>query len=252
MAISTAPLIGIPTRHDKSTTYRRSMVHAQNEAYIKAVSQAGGIPFLIPLNLDTPALRRLYELADGLLLPGGGDIHPALYHQSHTPTESDVQPDRDEMEVTLSRWATADEKPLLAICRGIQVLAVSAGGTLIQDLPTELPDATLHNYVYIKEGSHDITELIHDVALDPESHLSRVLETTQLRVNSMHHQAVKSVPSPLQIVGHSSDGVVEAVELPNHPFYIGIQWHPEVLVDDHESARKVLGAFVQACNHRGN
>ena len=145
---SSLPLIGIPCRHDASAYYGKNPVNAQNESYLSAVSQAGGLPFLIPLNLETPALRTLYELAEGILLTGGGDVDPSLLQQDPHPTLSDIQPDRDELEITLSRWAAADGKPILGICRGIQVMAVAAGGTLCQDLPSQRPEATLHNYGY--------------------------------------------------------------------------------------------------------
>lgn len=245
-----APLIGILARHDKSVTYRQSAVNAQNEAYLHAVTAAGGIPFIIPLNLPEDALRRLYDLADGLLFAGGGDIDPVLYGAAPLGNESDMQRDRDDAELQLVRWAAADGKPALAICRGIQIMAVALGGSLIQDLPTEKPEATRHNHRYLAEDGHKITDLIHDVTLSPSAKLSQVLKTTRLRVNSMHHQAVKTVPSPLQVVGQSEDGVIEAVELPAHRFFVGVQWHPEVLVDAEPSARAILSAFVSASSGR--
>ena len=166
---SALPLIGIPCRHDLSVIYRQKPVNAQNDAYMEAVTQAGGIPFLIPLNLPDSSLKTLYDLADGIILSGGGDVDPAFYHQSPHPTQGDVQPDRDREEITLSRWAAADRKPLLAICRGIQVVAVSAGGMLYQDLPSQLPEATLHRYEYNNNNSRPPTCLAHTVDLTPAS-----------------------------------------------------------------------------------
>ena len=245
---SSAPLIGILARHDKSVTYRQSAVNAQNEAYLHAVTQSGGIPFIIPLNLSEDALRRLYDLADGLLLAGGGDIDPVLYGATPRGDESDMQRDRDDAEIQLVQWAAADGKPLLAICRGIQIIAVSMGGALVQDLPSQMPQAAKHNHRYLAEDGHKITDLIHDVEISAASGLSRVLGATRLRVNSMHHQAVKSVAEPLQVVARSEDGVIEAVEIPAHRFFVGVQWHPEVLVDTEPWARAIVSAFVAACN----
>ena len=242
-----APLIGIPCRHDLSVNYGRKPVNAQSDTYLSAIGQAGGIPFLIPLKLDTPALRRLYNLADGILLSGGGDIDPVLLKQPPGPNLADVQPDRDAVELTFSRWAAADGKPLLAICRGIQIIAAAAGGTLCQDLPSQMPQAHLHNYPYNNGTGLPETKLVHDVQLAPSCHLSRIFDTQTLPVNSLHHQAVQRVPEPLAIVGRSSDGVVEAIELPGHPFYCGVQWHPEVLAAEHESARRLFRAFIAAC-----
>jgi putative glutamine amidotransferase len=241
------PLIGIPCRHDVSTIYAKDPVNAQGDKYLRVISQAGGIPLLIPLNLEMPALRTLYDLAAGILLPGGGDIEPALYQQSTRHELSDVQPDRDQTEIVLSRWAAEEGKPLLGICRGIQVIAVAAGGTVCQDLPTERPEATLHRYDYLGEGEDRWHYMAHEVELNPASRLCHILQTERLWVNSLHHQAVESVPAPLHIAGCSSDGVAEAIELPGHPFYCAVQWHPEVLTGEDEFARQLFRAFVEAC-----
>ena len=247
MTVSNAPLIGIPCRHDKSVIYRKSNVNAQNDSYLNAIHKVGGIPFLIPLNLDTPALRKLYNLADGILLAGGGDVNPALFGAEPFGNESDPQYDRDEMEILISRWAMEDQKPIFGICRGIQVLAVSVGGDIIQDLPKQMPEASEHKYVYLEDDNHTIEDIVHRVILESDSRLQKILQSASLEVNSMHHQAVKSVPAPMQVVGVSSDGVIEAIEMPSHPFFVGIQWHPEVLIDKFDWAWILMQAFVDAC-----
>jgi putative glutamine amidotransferase len=241
------PLIGIPCYHDKSSSYSQSPVNAQFETYLSAISQAGGIPFLIPLNLERLALRQLYDLSSGILLAGGGDIDLALYGQTPQTKLYSVQPDRDQLEMTLSRWAADEGKPTLGICRGIQVMAVAAGGTLCQDLPTQKPTATLHNYIYQTEGTNAVDHLAHEVEFTSTSRLAQILQTNTMWVNSLHHQAVESVPAPLQITGCSSDGVVEVIEHPEHPFFYGVQWHPELLVAAHQSARRIFEAFVAVC-----
>lgn len=241
------PLIGIPCRHDKSGTYTNSSpINAQAETYISAIAQAGGVPFLIPLNLGEAALRTLYDLSHAILLAGGGDIDPTLLDEAPHPTLSDVQPDRDQVEITLSRWAAAEGKPLLAICRGIQVLAVSGGGRLCQDLPSQMPEARLHNYGYLQKNGPSWRDLPHEVHLTPTSRIAQILQTTSLQVNSLHHQAVLSVAEPFEISGRSNDGVVEVIEIADHPFYCGVQWHPEALVAEQESARRLFKAFVEA------
>jgi len=242
------PLIGIPSRHDRSGNYRLSPVNAQAEPYLKATVQAGGIPFMIPLNLPRPALRRLYDLADGLMLTGGGDVEPTLYGAQTHRTQGDVQPDRDAEEILLAQWAAADEKPLLAICRGIQVISVAFGGTLWQDIPSQLPDAELHHYIYNKTGSNPSDFLAHAVNLADDSQLAQILQSNTVWTNSLHHQAVKTVENGLRVMGRSTDGIIETVEKPGHPFFMGVQWHPEMLVEHLESARAIFRAFVAACN----
>jgi putative glutamine amidotransferase len=241
-----APLIGLPCRHDFSQIYANGKVNAQNENYLTAVTQAGGIPFLIPLNLEAAALRRLYDLAQGILLPGGGDIDPSLLNQPSHPTLSDVQPDRDALEMTLARWAAAEGKPLLGICRGIQVMAAASGGAIYLDLPTQMPEATQHQYGYLNGTGPGWTDLLHEVSLAPQSRLAKILQTERLAVNSLHHQAVQSVAGSLQVVGRSGDGVIEAIEIPEHPFYCGVQWHPEVLTAEHAPARRLFESFIAA------
>lgn len=243
-------LIGVPCYHDTGSSFSQSPTNAQYDAYLSALAQAGGVPFLIPLNLETPALRRLYDLADGILLTGGGDIDPKFYQQTPQAKLYNLQPDRDEMEIRLSRWAVEDGKPVLGICRGVQVMAVAAGGTLCQDVPTQMPQATLHNYAYQAEGTNAEDYLAHQVDLTPGSRLVQLLQTTSLWANSLHHQAVEHVPEPLQIVGYSSDGVVEAIEHPHHPFFYGVQWHPELILSKEPSALRVFKAFVTACKEQ--
>ena len=158
-----------------------------------------------------------------------------------------MQPDRDEIELKISRWAAKDGKPLLAICRGIQVLAVAHGGTLCQDIPSQMPEATMHAYHYLGDEEPPVDHLLHEVQIAPSCRLADILQTTCLPVNSLHHQAVMHTPEPLQIVGRSNDGVIEVLELPQHPFYIGVQWHPELLTHKQSAARQIFESFVQAC-----
>jgi putative glutamine amidotransferase len=242
---SSRPFIGVPCYKDTSSSYSKSPVNAQYDAYLEAVVQGGGTPFLIPLNVDKAALRQLYDAADGILLAGGGDINPTFYNQSPQAKLYSVQPDRDQIEITLSQWAADEGKPALAICRGIQIMAVAAGGTLCQDLPTQKPEAELHSYVYQTDGTNPEDYLAHEVELAVSSRLAKMLDTNKIWTNSLHHQAIETLPKPLEIVGCSTDGVVEAIEMPHHPFFCGVQWHPELLMDRQES-QQIFRAFVQA------
>lgn len=247
------PLIGIPCQQGITSDEFKDPVNSQSQAYLTAVTQAGGVPFLIPLDLEPQALRQLYDLAAGIILAGGGDIEPARYSQTPAVDAnlSQLQPARDEAEINLSRWAAAEGKPTLAICRGIQVMAVAAGGSLCQDLPLFRPEATLHRYDYTGAGKNPDDYLAHQVELDPASRLAQILKRRSLWTNSLHHQAVERIPHPFEITGCSTDGVIEAIELPGHPFFIGVQWHPEMLLHKQEEARLIFRGFIEACEGGG-
>lgn len=240
------PLVGIPCREDVSSADPDVPSNAQSATFVSALNTVGAVTFFIPLKLETAALRKLFDIADGILLAGGGDIDPAFYDQEPHPTLARVQRERDLTEITLSHWAAAENKPLLGVCRGIQVMAVALGGALYQDLPSLLPAAVLHNYSHQTEGSEAHRYLVHEVTLNPESYLAEKLGSQAFKVNSLHHQAMQTAPRPMRPVGYSSDGVIEAIELPDHPFFCGVQWHPELIMAQPES-RRIFEIFVEAC-----
>ncbi len=237
------PLVGIPcgaspARGLSPAGYR------QNAAYVRSVAEAGGLPVLIPLLDDEKLLRALYERLDGLLLPGGGDVDPLQYGETPRPEcgVDGVDPLRDRVELALARWALGEERPILGICRGQQTLNVAAGGTLYQDIGHQVRGAWRHQYL----GERD--DLVHPIAVAPNSRLARVLGTTDLRVNSLHHQAVARLAPGLRDVAHAPDGVVEALEHEGHPFALAVQFHPEELTPGHEPSVRLFEAFVAACH----
>ena len=247
MATTTGlPVIGIPCRNDRSMKYNGTAIYAQSVAYTKAIVQAGGVPFLIPLDLPEPSLRHLYDITNGILLAGGGDIDPAIFHGAGHATIRDVEPNRDQAEIAITRWSVAEGRPLLGICRGIQVIAVAAGGTLIEDIPSEAPDAVPHKRPKGAEREAGETGIVHPVRLTMSSRLANIVGAESVSVNTIHHQAVRTVPPPFDVVGRSPDGLVEAIEHRDHRFVIGVQWHPEQLVGSDESALRIFGAFVEA------
>ncbi len=238
------PLVGIPCRSDSAVAYKGRHINAQNSSYINAIISAGGVPFLIPIEARDDVLRILFEQADAILLPGGGDIAPQFLGETRHPSLSDVQPARDELELTLARWGLEEGKPLLGICRGIQVMNVAAGGSLYQDIASQCPDAGRHDD--FSGGDYPRDFLAHPVAIEPSSRLGAVLGVDHLSVNSLHHQALKETSPVCRIVARSPDGMIEAIEVSHHPFAIGVQWHPEELVASQESARRLFLAFVEA------
>lgn len=244
------PLIGIPCRSDGSMLYQGRHINAQNSSYIRAVIDAGGVPFLIPLEARDEILRMLFDQAAGILLTGGGDIAPQFFGETAYAPLDDVQSARDELELALVRWALEESKPLFGICRGIQVMNVAAGGSLFQDIAAQCPEADKHDYFYSQDYPRDF--LAHSVAIEPDSRLGELLSTDHLPVNSLHHQALRTVPLAYRAVAHSPDGIIESIEVPDHPFAVGVQWHPEELVASQESARQLFLAFVDVCRNGKN
>lgn len=236
------PLIGIPCFSTERADSLRP-VYANNKTYVRAVERAGGVPLLLP-PLDLPESRSAALAAlDGLLLTGGGDLDPRYYGQEALPQCHAPEQERDEIELAFTQEALAGAMPILGVCRGMQLLNVARGGTLIQDLATQRPDAARHDQL-----DHPRTYRAHGVALNPRSRLSEILGASNTMVNSLHHQAVDQVGADIEIVAWSEDGVAEAMELRGRPFVLAVQYHPEELVaDGDEASARLFRAFVDAC-----
>lgn len=237
------PLVAV-TLHGEAMS-ERAPRFAGPRAYFEAVQVAGGAPLGIP---PLPgSLRVLYELADGVLLTGGGDIDPARYGETPVPQLGHVDPERDEAELTLARWALEEDKPLLAICRGEQVLNVAAGGTLYQDLPTQWPKGVNHNESRDR-GIRGLATHMLDVV--PATKLEEAVGPGAHPANTHHHQAVKELGAGLVVSGRAEDGVVEAIESEQHGWIVGIQCHPEMMWREHGWAAKLFAAFVAEVRYR--
>jgi putative glutamine amidotransferase len=240
----TAPIIGVTTsceRTDKGVD--RAFVNA---AYIRAVERAGGVPLLLTPYHSPAALARFSEHIDGLLLTGGGDIDPARFGESaHAKTEL-VSAERDELELQrVTRQAIEIGRPLLAICRGLQVVNVALNGTLHQHVPDEFGDEISHS----QAGAR--SDRTHDVEIAPGTLLASLAGGDRLRVNSFHHQSIKDLGDGLRPVAWADDKVVEAVELPGaRGFGLAVQWHPEELVDVDAAALRLFQALVDAARRR--
>ncbi|NPV07168.1 MAG: gamma-glutamyl-gamma-aminobutyrate hydrolase family protein [Anaerolineae bacterium] len=215
-----------------------------SDPYLRAISVAGADAVLIPVGLTASSLARAVAGVDAVLLVGGGDVEPSWYGEERRAQCGTADSERDHSEIALVRVAVAQKKPLLAICRGIQVLNVALGGTLYQDIPTDRPDSTLLH------RSPERQALVHSVQLEADSHLAAVVGRREIRVNSMHHQAVRDVASALRAVGWSPDGLVEAVEMPGEVLVMGVQWHPEELIALQEHSRRLFGALAAAASHQ--
>ncbi len=242
----TPPLIGITTArtHIENNRWRDGMA----AEYSNAVMRAGGIPVLIPVSIiehgSESDLRSLYERLDGILIPGGGDVHPECYGEALTEFEYEIIPLRDQLEITLAKWAFEDDRPLLGVCRGEQIINVALGGTLMHDIKDELNGKSLPHRQPLDLPR---TYLAHEVEVKADSRLALMLGCNRVAVNSIHHQAVGKVAAPLKVTAVADDGVVEAVEIPDAHFYVGVQWHPECLVDTVPEMLALFRQFVQAC-----
>jgi putative glutamine amidotransferase len=235
------PVIGISGRSDRTTYPVELLTFSANQSYNRAVMEAGGAPVIVPLGLDLDGIRAVFDALDGVLIPGGGDVCPALYGADAHKSVWGLDDARDQLEVTLVRLALDHGKPLLAVCRGLQILNVATGGDLVQDIETMLPGANDHFYY----PGYTRDYLAHSVAVEPDSLLHGVVGQHELLVNSMHHQAVQRVGAGLRVIGRAADGVVEALEASEHPWALGVQFHPEELTA-YEPIRRLFAGFVAA------
>jgi putative glutamine amidotransferase len=244
------PLIGITCgRHyDKGSPYYGSL-----PSYIKAVEIAGGLPVLIAPNVSDDVLRAIYERMDGVLVSGGGDVDPSFYGMESAGLVHETDKSRDIMEINVSRWAASENKPLLGICRGCQVVNVALGGTLYRDIPAEYFGGNGASDSHKNGGiDHDLlgkfprSHIAHTVKVEPESRLASVVGEQIPQVNSLHHQALRDVAADLTVSAISPDGLIEGVEMPNARFFVGVQWHPEELVEYSEPMRRLFEAFIVA------
>jgi len=231
------PVIGITCAHDSDSTPDRWFVRTP---YIRAVLAAGGVPLLIGPTGEPELMEPVLARVDGLLVTGGADVAPALYGQEPLPGLGKVDPEWDALDVTAARLALARDLPVLGICRGVQVLNVAAGGTLYQDIPNQVSGALSHSQTAPR---HEPT---HPVTLLPGSRLHRLLGETAVAVNSFHHQSVLAVAPGFQVSAHAPDGVIEGIESTTHRFALGVQWHPELLVEGHPVQRRLFAGLVAA------
>jgi len=234
------PVIGITAAHctEELKTFPRHY-------YVESVRKAGGIPMIIPPVESSEEASEVINLIQGLLLSGGGDISPAYMKEEARRGIGGCFPERDMSEIMLTQLAMQGDLPLLGICRGIQVLAIAAGGRIYQDIPSQYPTAMEHSQTAPRQYAW------HDVDIVEESVLFRLLGERKLGVNSLHHQAVSEIPPGFRSNALASDGINEGIEKTDAKFCIGVQWHPESLENDKHS-ETIFKRFVDACRERGD
>lgn len=232
------PLIALTPSHDTVSNDLRML-----PAYVKALEAAGAIPVLLPLPAAAEDLKRLADTFDGFLFTGGPDVHPFLFGEETHRNCGSVSALRDQMELALLPVVLETGKPILGICRGIQLLNIGLGGTIWQDIPSQVES----DFPICHSQPFDYSLPAHTVTLSAGSLLAKITGEEKLSVNSLHHQAVKHVAESLTASAVSADGLVEAVEMRSYPFFVGVQWHPEYLYEKNEAAARLFRAFVEAC-----
>jgi putative glutamine amidotransferase len=201
----------------------------------------GAVPWVIPLAPDDPdTLAEIAARIDGLFLTGGADVEPGRYGETRHVACGVHDPDRDATELTLLKLAAERGLPVFGICRGLQVMNVAAGGTLYQDIGSQVPAALKHDNPPARDA------LVHEITVAPGCRLAGLLGETVVGVNSLHHQAVKDLGTGLRPSAYSPDGVIEGVEGTDGRFVVGVQWHPEELTEAHPGMRRLFAAFVEA------
>lgn len=219
------PIVGItssPARHRSPVLGVDRSLTTLDRAYVDAVARAGGVPLVLPVQAPATA-DRVVEVLDAVVLSGGGDVAPERYGAVRHPAVAGVDAERDEWELAVIEQARRRGTPILAICRGVQILNVSMGGTLIQHLSE--PDGG-HGDPHLVPDRFDAGA--HHVEIVSGSGVAKVLDTDRVEVNTLHHQAIDRLASPLVAVGRDQHGVIEAIEHPDEPI-IGVQWHPELI-----------------------
>lgn len=232
------PLIGLTASHDIKTDSL-----AMNPLYPNAIRRFGGLPVVLPLELDETEAESLADTLDGILFTGGPDVHPFLFGEETLSGCGEVSVRRDRVELSMFRRMYEKKKPILGICRGIQLINIALGGTIYQDLASQFHEErpVAHRQPF------PCTSPSHRVRLTPGTKLSALAGSSVIEVNSMHHQAVKTPAKDLTVSALAAGDLIEALELSDYPFLMGVQWHPEYLVGHYPHADRLFQSFVEAC-----
>ena len=232
------PIIGITLDHEETPDYALSPWYALRENYCHAVREAGGVPLLLPHYKED--IAEYQHLIDGVILTGGHfDIHPELYGDSALHETVTLKSGRTDFEWAITEYTLQHHVPILGICGGHQLINVVLGGTLIQHIPDTVAGALPHE-------ARDRNVPAHDVAVTPGTLLHRIIGAETLGVNTTHHQAVDTPGRGVTVNAMAPDGVIEGIEYGDHPFCLGVQWHPEYKAADDPVSRPLFAAFGEA------
>jgi putative glutamine amidotransferase len=216
-----------------------------NHRYFEALSMMSAVPWMIPLIESEPeTLRAIYDRLDGVFIAGGVDLDPSSYGHERRAVCGRTDLARDRVELQFVRWAIEENKPVLGVCRGMQILNAASGGTLYQDCSEFYPGSLKHDYFPTAGFARDY--LAHEVRLAPGSLLERAFQAPQIEVNSMHHQGICDLGDGLVATAHAPDGLIEAIEHTGVDFAVGVQWHPEMLIERDAGTRRLFETFLDA------
>lgn len=232
------PIIGIVPAIDEEKG-----IYFINEDNVTAIEKAGGTPLLIPYMSNKQKIKKIIKIVDGIYLTGGDDIDPTLFGEEPHPHLGVITRGRDDFEIILIKKFIKLNKPILAVCRGSQILNIALGGTMYQDIYEQINTNLLqHSQKAVKHHPS------HYVNVEKESLLYKLVGETKIKVNSRHHQANRKLGKGLTVSGRANDGIIEAVESKIHPFILGLQWHPEnMAVKGDEPSIKIYEGFISAC-----
>jgi putative glutamine amidotransferase len=240
------PVIGIATQTLPAIPGERQACWLMGRSYIEELRKVGALPWLIPLVPHDPdTLSAIFDRLDGVFVTGGVDVDPSHYGEAKTPLCGTTDTDRDAVEIALLKHATERGLPVLAVCRGLQILNVAFGGTLYQDVAAQVPAALKHDF-FPTPQQPSRQYLAHDVTVKASSRLGHILGEGVVPVNSMHHQAIKTLAPNLMPTAYAPDGIIEGVEGGGSSYLVAVQWHPEELTDSHPGMARLFTTFAAA------
>ncbi len=246
--MSRRPVIGIATQTLPAVHGERQACWLMGRSYIEELRKVGAVPWVIPLVPHDPdTLQEIFDRLDGVFITGGVDVDPTRYGEPKTSLCGTTDPDRDAVEIALLKHAMNRNLPVLAVCRGIQILNVTLGGTLYQDVSAQVPSALKHDY-FPTPARPSRKYLAHDIAVTSGTRLAHLLGDSRVPVNSMHHQAIKDLAPALITTARAPDGIIEAVEGTDTQFLVAVQWHPEELTETHPGQARLFTAFADAAS----
>lgn len=232
------PLIGLTSQYGYSNNIKFNKI---NYTYIDAIKKAGGVAIILPVVDDKESINRYLNVLQGIVLTGGEDVSPLLYGQEPSREVDTISFDRDRMEMEIIKEAYSKDIPILGICRGIQIINVALGGTLYQDIYKEIPESIGHISGFSIGGAY------HSIDIVKDSIMYEIFNKDRIQVNSQHHQSVKDLGENLKINALSLDGVIEGIESTNDRFVLGVQFHPEAMIERHQEMLKIFNHFISYC-----